>query len=47
MNNSAPITVVGLGVATGTHFFPPPLSIVNSLHPQLVPLQVLETYMGM
>ena len=25
MNNSAPITVVGLGVATGTHFFPSPI----------------------
>ena len=45
--NLSPITEVGLGDATGPHFLPPPSSILNSLHTQLVPLQVKESYLVM
>lgn len=42
-----PITVVSCGIAGGTQFFPLLLSVVNSLPPRLVSLQVLETYLSM
>ena len=41
MHSRGHLGALGLTVTAGTHPLPPPLSILNSSHPQLSPWQVL------